>query len=148
MSFFLKLSSLACNSVALSFWATTRMYLTEGDWWIRNNSISYEFIHTCPMFEPLLNETHYFFHYAGKFIYCLAQFVRVRNSQESIKLVGQGSDALHKAFHWFMRLLLGLEMLLISSVILFKSKIGREFTWYAASMQKNTVSAIGLSCFE
>jgi len=47
-----------------------------------------------------------------------------------------------------MRFLLVLEMLPISLVILFESKIEREHTWYAASMQENTVSAIGFSCFE
>ena len=148
ISFSLKLSSLACSSVALSFWAATRMYLTEGDWWIRDNSISREFIHTCPTFEPILHETHYFPHYASNFIYCPAQFVRVRNFQESIELASQSFDALREAFHWSMRVLLGLEMLPISSVILFESKIQRELTWYAASMQETTASAIGFSCFE
>ena len=106
VSLFLKLSSLSRSSIALSFLAAMRLYLTEGDWWIRDNSISHEFIHTCPTFEPLLNKIHYFSHCAGKIIYCLAQFARVRNSQESIELAGQDSDALRKAFHWFMRLLL------------------------------------------
>ena len=123
ISFSLKLSSLACSSVALSFWAATRMYLTEGDWWIRDNSISREFIHTCPTFEPILHETHYFPHYASNFIYCPAQFVRVRNFQESIELASQSFDALREAFHWSMRVLLGLEMLPISSVMLFESRI-------------------------
>jgi len=43
---------------------------------------------------------------------------------------------------------LGTEMLPILSVILFKSKIERKLTRYAALMQENTVSTIGFSCFE
>jgi len=62
--------------------------------------------------------------------------------------MGQGSDTLREAFHRSMRLLLGLEMLPISSVILLESKIEGKLTWYAASMQENTISAIGFSCFE
>ena len=113
----LNLSSLSPSSVALSFWAATRIYLTEGNRWIRDNSILHEFIRTCPFFEPLLNETNYFSHYAGKFIYCLAQFIWVGDFLESVELAGQSSDTLCKAFHWFMRFFLGLEMLPTSSVV-------------------------------
>ena len=144
----LNLSSLSPSSVALSFWAATRIYLTEGNRWIRDNSILHEFIRTCPFFEPLLNETNYFSHYSGKFIYCLAQFIWVGDFLESVELAGQSSDTLCKAFHWFMRFFLGLEMLPTSSVVWFASRIERESTWYAASMQETTVSAIGFSCFE
>ena len=57
------------------------------------------FLRTCPIFEPLLNETYHFSHYAQKLIYCLAQFVRVWDSLESVELARQNLDALCKAFH-------------------------------------------------
>ena len=66
------------------------------------------------MFEPVLNETRYFSHYTRKLVYCLVQFVRVRNFLESVELAGQNLDALCEAFHRFF---LVLEMLPISSVI-------------------------------
>ena len=61
--------------------------------------LPHEFIRACPIFEPRLNKIHYFFHYAGKLIYCLSQFIRVWNSLKSVKLAGQDLDALCKAFH-------------------------------------------------
>ena len=111
----------------------------------QGKSISHQFIRTCPMFEPLLNEIHHFYHHSWKFIYYLPQFVRVWHLLESVELTSQGSDALCKAFHCFRRFFLGLEMLPNLSVISFASKTEKEVTWYAISMQENTVFATEFS---
>jgi len=47
-----------------------------------------------------------------------------------------------------MRLFLGLEMLPNLSIILFVSKTEKELTWYARSMQENTVFATEFSLLE
>ena len=108
-------------------------------------------LRTCPILEPLVNETNYFAHHAGKLIHCLVQFFWARTFLESGELVGQNLDAFCEAFHRFMRFFLVLKMLPISSVISFISKTEGspwEPTLYAAPIQENTVSAIGFTCFE
>ena len=103
----------------------------------QGESISHQFIHTCPMFEPLLNEIHHFSHYSQKFIYRMPQFDWVWHFLESVELTSHDLDALCKAFHCFMRFFLGLEMLQNLLAMLFASKTEKELTWYAISMQEN-----------
>ena len=111
----------------------------------QGESISHQFIRTCPMFEPLLNEIHHFSHYSQKFIYRMPQFDWVWHFLESVELTSHDLDALCKAFHCFMRFFLGLEMLQNLLAMLFASKTEKELTWYAISMQENTVFATEFS---
>ena len=66
-------------SLALLFWAATRIYLTGMTDLVKNLSHSDELICTHPIFEPFLKKIHYFFHHSRKFFDSGAQFIEIWN---------------------------------------------------------------------
>ena len=89
---------------------------------------------TCPMFEPVLNETHYFSHYPEN------SFIVLCSSSE-LGCSLRGFSLIHE-------ILLGSwdATNFISQITHVENR--REPTLYAAPIQENTVFAIGFTCFE
>ena len=105
----LKLSSLFRSLTTFAFWAATRIYLTGTTIQWRNHPR--QIIHTRPVFKPLLNKIHYFFHHSRKFLDNMMQSIWLWNLLEPVELIGQDFDALCKTCHCTMRFFLSLKML-------------------------------------